>query len=143
MTNDNDTTFQELAEAMLDLKQELDEIQIWKRAHSEFRALQAEFALCYDPDKETLMQALKRIVSERDAARHENGKYHMALAAARQEIDRLRAENARLGEGLREVRRVTEPHEDEWGKDIGQDPECFCARCIAVRALSPGQKEKP
>jgi hypothetical protein len=28
----------------------------------------------------------------------------------------------------------------ERGEDIAQDPECFCPRCIAVRALRPNDK---
>ena len=36
---------------------------------------------------------------------------------------------------LREIVKSVDPHMDEDGYDIDQDAECFCARCVAVRAL--------
>ena len=70
----SDTKLQETRGSVQDLRVELSEVQIWKLAHAELRDLQAEFALCYDPDKETLMQAFKRILKERDAAKAELAK---------------------------------------------------------------------
>ena len=43
----------------------------------------------------------------------------------------------RLRRALREIRDQLEPHLGEDGEDVRQDTECFCPRCIAVRALSP------
>lgn len=36
---------------------------------------------------------------------------------------------------LREIKNSFSAHEDEYGNEIDQEHDCFCARCIAVRAL--------
>lgn len=63
-------------------------------------ALKAEFALCYDPDKETLKQAFQRIVRERNETRaaFDLAKCQYATFQATYEADlqMLRADNARL-----------------------------------------------
>lgn len=51
-------------------------------------------------------------------------------------------EIARLRRALREVRDNYAKHLDEHDNEIPHDPECFCARCIAVRALLPRYTSK-
>ena len=50
------------------------------------------------------------------------------------------SETRRLRKALREIRAQLDPHMDQWDNEIPQDPDCFCIRCIAVRALSPNAK---
>jgi hypothetical protein len=45
----------------------------------------------------------------------------------------------RLRRALRDIRGQLDPHIGDRGEDLRQDPECFCPRCIAVRALSPNE----
>jgi len=40
-----------------------------------------------------------------------------------------------LRRALREIRDGCRPHFDDYGGDMVQDSDCFCCRCIAVRAL--------
>lgn len=42
----------------------------------------------------------------------------------------------RLRKALRQIRAQLDPHTDDGDNEIKQDPECFCIRCIAVRALA-------
>lgn len=47
-----------------------------------------------------------------------------------------------LQRALRDIRDWIDPHIGERGEDVSQYPECFCIRCIAVRALRPNGKLK-